>query len=143
MKSAETNPSRTIVPVCAAAVVRDGRLLVGRRASNVGDSGRWELPGGKLLPGEDPRECLAREIYEEFGARAAIGELVDVVNHRGDRHGILLIVYRASLPEGELASTDHDLLVWADPARLAELDFLEADRPVVRLLMDELSRGGS
>ena len=132
----------TIIPVCAAALIRDGRLLVARRNRRVVDSGRWELPGGKLLPGEDPRACLAREIFEEFGVRAQIGDLIDVVNHRHGRRNILLIVYRAAIPPGGFSSSDHDRLVWADPHQLVELDFLEADRPVVGRLMEELSRGG-
>ena len=129
----------TIVPVCAAAIVRDGRLLVGRRNAHVADSGRWELPGGKLAPGEDPRACVAREILEEFGVKARVGDVIDVTNHRRERLSILLIVYRATIPDGDLSSTDHDLLVWADRQGLAELDFLEADRPVVERLRDELA----
>jgi mutator protein MutT len=142
MKSTDP-PHETIIPVCAAALIRDGRLLVGRRNRGVADAGRWELPGGKLLPGEDPRECLAREILEEFGVRAQIGGLLDAVNQCYGPRNILLIVYRASIPPGELSSSDHDLLIWADPGRLAELDFLEADRPVVKRIMDELSGGGA
>lgn len=140
MKSTD-RPQETIIPVCAAALIRDGRLLVGRRNQGVADSGRWELPGGKLLPGEEPRTCLAREIFEEFGVRAQIGDLFDVTNYRRGRRSILLIVYRASIPTGDFSSSDHDLLVWADPRQLAGLDFLEADRPIVRRLMEELSLG--
>ncbi len=129
-----------IVPVCAAAVIRDGRVLVGRRRPGIGDSGMWELPGGKLAPGEDPRACLAREIFEEFGVRAQVGDLFAVTNHRYADRNILLIVYRASIPAGSLSSTDHDRLFWADAGELQGLDFLEADGPVVRQLIEELGR---
>jgi 8-oxo-dGTP diphosphatase len=133
-------PHDTIIPVCAAAVIRDGRVLVGRRNRSVRDPGRWELPGGKLGAGEDPRDCLARELFEEFGIRSEIGDLFAVTNHRYEQQNILLIVYRASIPEGPLSSSDHDALVWADGSRLSRLDFLEADRPVIRRLIDELGR---
>jgi 8-oxo-dGTP diphosphatase len=133
-------PHERIIPVCAAAVIRECRVLVGRRKPDIGDPGRWELPGGKLAPGEDPRACVAREFFEEFGVRARVGDLFAVVNHRYDDRNILLIVYRASIPAGRLSSTDHDRLVWADAHELTRLDFLEADRPVVRRLIEELGQ---
>ena len=134
-------PQDIIIPVCAAAVIRDGRVLVGRRNRSGRDPGRWELPGGKLLAGEDPRDCLSRELFEEFGVSSLVGDLFSVTNHRYEHHNILLIVYRASIPAGPLSSSDHDRLVWADRNQLAELDFLEADRPAVGRLVDELGRG--
>jgi len=136
------SPHETIIPVCAAAVIREGRVLVGRRNPDIGDPGRWELPGGKLAPGEDPRACLVRELFEEFGVRARVGDLFAVSNHRYDRRNILLIVYRVTIPDGKFSSTDHDRLVWADARRLEGLDFLEADRPVVQQLIEELGRHG-
>lgn len=134
------SPYETIIPVCAAAVIRDGRVLVGRRNRYVRDPGRWELPGGKLGAGEDPRGCLSRELFEEFGVCSEIGDLFAVTNHRYERHNVLLIVFRASVPEGSLSSSDHDALVWADRRQLAQLDFLEADRPIIGQLIDELGR---
>ncbi|MBN2223471.1 MAG: (deoxy)nucleoside triphosphate pyrophosphohydrolase [Deltaproteobacteria bacterium] len=128
----------TIIPVCAAAIIREGRVLVGRRNRYIDDSGRWELPGGKLMAGEDPRACLARELLEEFGVRAQVGDLFAVTNHRYEHRHILLIVYRTSVPAGGLSSSDHDRLIWADPRQMESLDFLEADRPIVRQLIDEL-----
>jgi 8-oxo-dGTP diphosphatase len=133
-------PHETIIPVCAAAVIREGRALVGRRSRYIRDPGRWELPGGKLAAGEDPRACVARELFEEFGVRAQIGDLFTITNHRYEHQNILLIVYRASIPDGKLSSSDHDQLIWADRRQLESLDFLEADRPVVRQLIDELGR---
>ncbi len=133
-------PRETIIPVCAAAVIYGGRVLVGRRNRFVDDPGKWELPGGKLRAGEDPRACLARELFEELGVTAEVGDLFAVTNHRYERKSILLIVYRTSIPAGELSSSDHDRLVWADRQQLGELDFLDADRPVVKQLIDELGR---
>jgi 8-oxo-dGTP diphosphatase len=131
---------KTIIPVCAAAVIREGRVLVGRRNRYIRDPGRWELPGGKLVAGEDPRACVARELLEEFGVRAQVGDLFAVTNHRYEHQNILLIVYRASIPGGKLSSSDHDQVLWADRRELKDLDFLEADRPVVKQLVDELGR---
>jgi mutator protein MutT len=127
-----------IVPVCAAVITRGGRVLVGRRGRGRTDAGRWEFPGGKLVVGEDPRECLARELDEELGVRARIDGIFDVVNHAYGRRGVLVIFFRATIPDDEVASRDHDLLIWAGPEDLGRLDFLEADRLTAERLIAEL-----
>ncbi len=71
MDEAPTEPN----VVVGAAIVRDGRLLAARRTEPPGLAGGWELPGGKVEPGETDREALLREIREELG--------VDVVLHDG------------------------------------------------------------
>lgn len=59
------NDNATVVT--AAILLRGDDVLLARRP--VGDrlAGHWELPGGKLEPGESPEECLARELTEELG----------------------------------------------------------------------------
>lgn len=53
--------------VVAGALYDGGRLLAARRSAPVELAGRWELPGGKLEPGELPEEALVRELREELG----------------------------------------------------------------------------
>ena len=50
----------------AAAIVRDGRLLVAQRPLHKREGGKWELPGGKVEPGESEQAALVREIREEL-----------------------------------------------------------------------------
>jgi mutator protein MutT len=127
-----------IVPVCAAVIVRGGRVLVARRKKGLIGQGRWEFPGGKLNIGEDPRECLARELEEELGVRARVNRIYDVVNHTQGARNVLVIFYRVTIPEGEVVSRDHDQVLWAGPEELRRLDFLEADRRTAGRLIEEL-----
>ena len=62
--------------VSAAVVEREGRLLVAQRLEGTHLAGHWEFPGGKCEPGEEVRACLARELREELGVGASVGEEV-------------------------------------------------------------------
>jgi len=58
--------------VVAAIIANDGRVLIARRDANQNLAGKWEFPGGKLEPGETPKQCLEREIKEELGIVIAV-----------------------------------------------------------------------
>ena len=121
-----------------AAVVRDGgRVLACRRAQGKDAAGQWEFPGGKVEAGEEPAAALARELREELAVGVHVGALLDrSVTVRADGRAIDLACYDCAL-EGAapVSSTDHDALRWLPPERLGELDWAEADRPAVRLLI--------
>ncbi|HEX2507196.1 MAG TPA: NUDIX domain-containing protein, partial [Miltoncostaeaceae bacterium] len=66
-------PSQVVV---AAVIERGGRILVSQRGPGVGQSGRWEFPGGKREAGESDRAALVRELREELGVDVDIGPRV-------------------------------------------------------------------
>lgn len=60
----------TRVEVAAAVIERpDGAFLMARRPEGKVYAGWWEFPGGKVEPGESPRQALDRELLEELGIR--------------------------------------------------------------------------
>ncbi|WP_293772205.1 (deoxy)nucleoside triphosphate pyrophosphohydrolase [Sporichthya sp.] len=116
--------------VVGAAIVRDGYLLAARRNAPAALAGGWELPGGKVEPGESETEALIRECQEELGVVVVPGERVP-----GEwplRDDLVLRVYLAELVEGEPAPLeDHDELRWLAGADLFEVAWLPADVPAV------------
>jgi 8-oxo-dGTP diphosphatase len=70
--------------VAAGILIESGKVLLSRRKEGSHLAGMWEFPGGKAEPGEDPRAALRRELEEELGIQARIGEIVDVAFHRYD-----------------------------------------------------------
>jgi len=117
--------------VVGAAIIRGGRVLAQQRAHPPSTAGRWELPGGRVEPGEDDRAALARECLEELGVRIVVG---DRVGPEVDlRPGLVLRIYQAALdpPDGVPHPHDHQAVQWLGPSDLDTVDWLEADRIVL------------
>ena len=120
--------------VTAAVVERNGKILVARRKAGLVAGGLWEFPGGKLEEGEDPEHGLARELEEELGVRASVGEFLCSVPFAGPLSSFELMVYRTELLSDAFRLADHDEIRWLAPAEMDESSFSKPDRPVVRLL---------
>ena len=123
------------VAVVAGVLEREGRILIGQRKASGRHPLKWEFPGGKVEPGEESRAALARELREELGIDATIGEEIDAyqVHYSGD-HPTQLIFYRVSSFSGEPRNLDFAQILWEWPAKLADYDFLEGDRRFVARL---------
>ena len=112
--------------VVAAAIVAGGRLLLARRTRPPEFAGLWELPGGKVEPGETPAAALVREIDEELGVRVAAGERIG-----GDvplPGSYVLRAYRASLVSGIPVAREHDAVRWVTADELARIELVPNDR---------------
>ena len=115
--------------VVAGAVICGSTLLVAQRVRPPELAGRWELPGGKVAPGETEPDALARELAEELGLE--VGDFAV-----GDRLGddvplsdtATLRAYRVRLLRGEPHPHDHRALRWVTAAELHDVDWVPADR---------------
>lgn len=130
----KTDPGKQI-HVMAGAIADDaGRILVTRRPEHVHQGGLWEFPGGKLEPGEDPQQGLARELAEELGITVyASRPLIRVHHDYGDRH-ILLDVRRVEAFGGTPCGLEGQPLDWLRPEAMDPDRFPAADRPIITAL---------
>lgn len=125
--------------VVAGAFVRSGRLLLTRRPADGAHAGSWELPGGKVEPGETPEAALAREWREELGVDVVAPEPWAFASiPEKDRH-VTLLVYRVGSLRGEPAPLGVAEVRWTVPEEALLLPLLPADRPLV----ERLARGGA
>lgn len=123
--------------VVGGAVLDGGRLLAARRSAPAVLAGRWELPGGKVEPGETPEEALVRELREELGIE--VEPLDRIPGEWAPRPGLVLRVWTARLVSGEPRPLqDHDELRWLAPGQEGEVDWLDQDRPAVAEVMRRL-----
>jgi 8-oxo-dGTP diphosphatase len=116
--------------VVAAVIERDGKILIGQRQRTARHAFKWEFPGGKVEPGEDERTALKRELREELGIDAEIGEEMDryEVQYK-DGPRTLLIFLHVTKFQGEPQNLDFEQIAWAARSELASYDFLEGDMP--------------
>jgi 8-oxo-dGTP diphosphatase len=126
-------PATTLV--AAAILVERGRVLLTQRKAGTHLAGSWEFPGGKVEAGEDPRAALRRELREEVGIEAKVGEIVEVTFHRYEeaRKAVLLLFFEATREPGspEPHVIDVAALRWATRGDLRAEDFPPADVAVL------------
>ena len=85
--------------VVAALVIResDGHVLLSLRGPRQSMPGLWELPGGKIEPGESPEQALIREVHEELDVAITVDGIYDVVSFGYPTFELLMLVYRCQL----------------------------------------------
>jgi 8-oxo-dGTP diphosphatase len=122
--------------VCGVIVDGEGRVLACRRAFGRHLGGLWEFPGGKVDPGETHMEALARELDEELGVVVSVGDRFNAVVEWADGDvSIRLTAFRCGIIDGQAEALEHEEILWCEPGELADLDWAEADVPIVTELL--------
>jgi len=125
--------------VVAGAALRAGRLLLTRRPDGGAHAGLWELPGGKVEPGETPEEALGREWKEELGVDVDLAGVEPLAFASGAPHGrhVTLLFFRVPSMRGEPEPVGVAEVRWTSPDEALALPLLPADRGLV----ERLARG--
>lgn len=123
--------------VVAGAVISAGRLLLARRTYPPEVAGLWELPGGKVEPGETRGGALERELGEELGIEVAAGEQIGVgVPLRED---LSLVALAATLVAGDPRPTEHSAVCWVDADALRQMAAAGELVPADAVWLDDLA----
>lgn len=131
--------------VVGAAILRGGKVLAARRTRPEEYAGGWELPGGKVDPGETPDDALVREIEEELGCVVEVTGWLDPTVPVSD--DLALRVATARLVSGEPTPTEHDrahdVVRWLGADELDEVAWLQSDRPFLPEISTILAEFGT
>ncbi len=124
------------IPVVAAVILREGKVLVTQRKRGGHLAGMWEFPGGKIEKGEEGRAALRREILEELGCRIVVGRRMCRVSYRYPGKSVRLDFYRCRLllKGGKPRSMEGQKVRWIGCRLLGKLDFPPADKRILELL---------
>lgn len=133
--STKTTPSKlkknTWLPVVAAIIRRENKVLLGQRPDSGTLAGLWEFPGGKIEMGEAPDRALARELKEELGIDADIGPIQIATTYNYSEVGILLLFYVVNSWRGQPEASHHNAIKWVDAEELKQISLPDANRNVL------------
>jgi mutator protein MutT len=122
-----------LIVVLAAVVEENGAFLLTRRLEGTHLAGTWEFPGGKCDAGESHEDCLRRELVEELGADATIGEEIFTITHAYPERAVELHFRRCTL-NGVPSPKIGQEMMWVKREDLGALQFPEADRELIEML---------
>lgn len=120
----------------AAGIIEQGnKILIAQRAKKDSLFGKWEFPGGKLEGDETPEETLKRELNEEFGIVAEVGEYVcsSFFEHNG--YPYEMKAFRVPSFKGELELREHSQIKWVAKEELLSYEYPDADLPIIEALL--------
>ncbi len=127
-------PASSSVPVVCALIERKGRVLLAQRPTSKHLPLKWEFPGGKVEPGEDPADAIIREIREELGCEVTIKRALPTFLHDYGTVLIEMIPFVCTLSPrfAEPKAHEHVALAWVRPDELQSHDLAAADLPVIK-----------
>lgn len=94
----------------------------------------WEIPGGKLEPGETPEECIVREIREELATEVRAERILGVVNYDYPTFHLTMHCILCTIVSGKLQLLEHEAAKWVNKETLRSVEWLPADR----LILDKI-----
>jgi len=129
-----------VVSVVAGVLTHGGKILIGQRKRNDWHGLKWEFPGGKIEPGEEPEQALARELREELGIEAIVGGLLQRYQFQyNERPPVVVVFYSITQFSGVPVNYEFEQILWEEAHRLQDYDFLDGAREFIAWLARQFS----
>ena len=119
------------IHVACAIIKLGGKVLCTQRSEAMSMPLKWEFPGGKIDEGESPEECLKRELIEELGIKASVGQPLPATTYHYPSFSVTLYPFICEIISGEITLHEHGAMVWLASEELHKLDWAEADWPII------------
>ena len=118
--------------VVCAIITRKDNVLAAKRHPGSPAGDKWEFPGGKIKVNETPAQAIQREIKEELGVTIKQIERLEINHHTYPEFKISLLPIICEITDGEPMAIEHAEIRWIAIEKLLNLDWAEADQPIVR-----------
>lgn len=119
------------IRVVCAIIHQENKILAVQRSEKMTLPLKWEFPGGKIEENESEVDCIKREIKEELNIDIEIKKRLTPSLHSYEDFSIELIPYISLYQSGVLTLNEHKQRLWLDKEALINLDWAEADVPIV------------
>lgn len=126
------------VEVVAAIIVDKNHVFATQRGYGEFKDG-WEFPGGKIEPGEFPKQALVREIQEELDTLIEVGELFDTIEYDYPSFHLVMHCFICTIKAGDLRLKEHEASCWVTKDTMDKLPWLEADLLIIPRLKEYLN----
>jgi mutator protein MutT len=124
--------------VVAGVIERDGLFFIAQRSKQDVNYGVWEFPGGKVEAGETDQECLSRELEEEFGIQATIGDFLCKKTFESHGKMFTLSAYRVPYFTGDLELREHLAMRFVTKEELSAYTFPHPDLTIISMIQAQL-----
>ena len=118
--------------VVCAIITRKDNVLAAKRHPGGPAGDKWEFPGGKMKVNETSEQAIQREIKEELDVSIKPIERLEINHHTYPEFKISLLPIICEISDGEPVAIEHAEIRWIAPEKLLDLDWAEADEPIVR-----------
>jgi len=123
--------------VVAAVILNlDGQVLLSKRPPQGLLGGMWEFPGGKIEIGEDPRSALSRELHEELGVIANVGDYIGTFKHAYTHFRVTLRAYYCRIEQNDPQPLEASAIKWAHVLQLDDFPMGKLDRLISYAIME-------
>lgn len=113
--------------VTAAVIIHQSKILMAKRLPSGSEANKWEFPGGKVEPGEEPRFSLTRELKEELGISVAVHRVLEIISEVSAEQQLVLMYFHCRIQDGEPTPLQCQSVKWYEPQEIAALDKPPAD----------------
>ena len=121
------------IEVVAAVIRKDDKIFATQRGYGEWKDW-WEFPGGKIEPGETPKDALRREIREELSTEISVDDFLCTVEYDYPKFHLTMHCYICSLQSESLHLNEHEAARWLKTKDLDSVKWLHADIKVVEML---------